>query len=365
MLPAPYRLLLCDLRTDQVLDTLPVQDLAFDDYIGKPGSLSGTVPIPDSRIGARARAALVPGRTALWLYRGRDLWWGGLLWTTAVRSDERGFLSVQVQAGTWDTYLAHRLMMHSFTLSGDQFDIVRFLIDYVQAIDGGNIGITYGPETSGRVRDRAYSEYDLSVVRDLIDQLGGVEDGFEWRIGSHLDADGRRVKRVQLGHPVIRTGHTDIVLDHPGPITAYTWPIDATGRANAWQSRGATDPATQGGADAVPLMSAVQLAEQDITDGWPRLDGSSDYTTVTEQATLDAHAAADLAAARAGSVIPEITLDMTRAPVSPALLGATVRVRIHDPWHDRLDARFRVVGLSVAPPDRGRPETGRLYLEAA
>lgn len=31
------RLLLCDLRSDRVLDTLPVQQLALDDYIGKAG----------------------------------------------------------------------------------------------------------------------------------------------------------------------------------------------------------------------------------------------------------------------------------------------------------------------------------------
>ncbi len=366
MLSPPYRLLLCDLRSDQVLDALPVQQLSLDDYIGKAGAMSGTIPIPNASIAARARAAIVPGRTAVWLERGREIWWGGVLWTASLASDSRGFLGVQVQAGTWDTYLSHRLLYDSLTATAtDQFDIARGLIDYVQNTRGGDIGIEYDTAVSGVLRDRTYSRYDLPAVRDLIDQLGAVEGGFEWRIASYRDTNGRRIKRLQLGTPTIRTGHSEIVLDHPGPILSYTWPIDATVRANAWQSRGASDNDNQA-ADSVPKMSALQLATQDITDGWPRLDGSSDYTTVSEQATLDAHAAADLAAARAGTEIPEVTVDMSRALVSPALLGSTVRLRIRDLWHpETLNARYRVVGLAISPPERGRSESARLYLEAA
>ncbi len=366
MISPGYRLLLCDLRSDQVLDALPVTGLSLDDYIGKSGAMSGTVPIPNAAVAARARAAIVPGRTAVWLERGRDIWWGGVLWTAAVQSDSRGFLGVQVQAGTWDTYLSHRMLYDTLqtTAPTDQYDIVRGLLDYVQNTPGGDIGIEYPTDVSGTLRERTFSRFDLPVVRDLLDQLGAVEGGFEWRIASFRDADGRRVKRLQLGSPTVRTGSTDIVLDHPGPVTAYTWPVDATKRANAWQSRGATDNDNQA-ADSVPRTSALQLADQDVADGWPRLDGSSDYTTVAEQATLDGHAAADLAAARAGTVVPEVTLDMTRAPVSPALLGATVRLRIRDLWHpETLDARYRVVGLGITPPQRGRPESARLYLEA-
>ncbi|MFD3911193.1 hypothetical protein [Streptomyces sp. NPDC058603] len=365
MFSPSYRLLLCDLRTDQVLDALPVQGVSFDDFIGKAGSMSATIPVPNPSIAARARAAIVPGRTAVWLERGREIWWGGILWTAAISSDDRGFLSVQIQAGTWDTYLSHRLLYDSLTATAtDQYDIVRGLLDYVQNTPGGDIGIEYSAETSGILRDRKYSRYDLPTVRDLLVQLGSVQGGFEWRIASYRDADGRRVKHLQVGTPTIRTGSTDIVLDHPGPVMTYTWPVDATRRANAWQSRGATDNSNQA-ADSVPRMSALHLAE-DVAEGWPRLDGSSDYTTVEEQPTLDGHAAADLDAAQSGTVVPEVTLDMSRAPVSPAMLGATVRLRVRDLWHPvPLDARYRVVGLGITPPERGRPESGRLYLEAA
>ncbi|MBI0374722.1 hypothetical protein JBE27_00130 [Streptomyces albiflaviniger] len=359
----PYRLLFCDLRSDQLLDALPIQGLSLDDYIGKIGRLTSTVPIPNRALADRARRVLLPGRTGVWVERGRELWWGGILWTLNLASDSRGFLSAQIQAGGWESYLYRRLLFDTQIADDvDQFDVVRQLVDYAQNAEGGDIGITYDTAISGVPRDRTYSRYDLPSIGDLIDDLAAVERGFEWRIASFRDGDGRRVKKLMMGHPVIRTGTADIVLDHPGPVLSYAWPTDATGKANAWQSRGASVNGNLA-ADSYPLTSPLLVAEDDIAAGWPRLDGSSDYTTVEVQDTLDAHARADAAAARNPVTLPEITV-MLGGNITPALLGATVRVRIRDLWRpDTLDARYRVVGLSITPPERGRPETARLYLE--
>ncbi|MCX4824253.1 hypothetical protein OG883_31230 [Streptomyces sp. NBC_01142] len=359
----PYRVLFCDLRSDQLLDALPVQGVALDDYIGKTGRLTGTVPIPNRAMAERARRAILPGRTGVWVERGRELWWGGVLWTLALASDSRGRLGAQIQAGGWESYLYRRLLFDTQTADGvDQFDIVRGLVDYAQNTRGGDIGITYDTGLVGVPRDRTFTRYDLNSIGDLLDDLAAVEDGFEWRIASFRDRDGRRVKRLQLGHPVIRTGASDIVLDHPGPVLSYTWPIDATAKANGWQSRGASINKNQA-VDSYPLTSPVLVAEDDIDAGWPRLDGSSDYTTVERQTTLDAHARADWTAARNPVTIPEITV-LLGGTITPALLGATIRIRIRDLWHPTaLDARYRVVGMSVTPPERGRPETAQLYLE--
>ncbi|MDH2387637.1 hypothetical protein QCN29_02300 [Streptomyces sp. HNM0663] len=361
-----YRALFCDLRSDQLLDVLPLTDVSLDDYIGKTGTAKATIPLPNRALAQRARTAVVPGRTALWVERDSDIWWGGVLWTADVTSDDRGFLGLHVQAGGWASYLDHRALFHSQQAwATDQFDIVRGLIDYAASLPGGDIGIVYHTETSGVLRDRTYRRHDQPRIRDLIDQLGAVEKGFEWRIASERDpVSGRRVKRLQLGSPVITAGTSDIVLDHPGPILGYGWPIDATVRANAWQARGASDNRNQT-SESLPLLSDLLVDDAQIADGWPRLDGTSDYSTVSEQATLAAHARADLDAARRPRTIPEVTVALGRVPLSPALLGATVRVRIRDDYFaEGLDERYRVIGLAISPPLRGRPETARLYLEA-
>ncbi|CAM5609021.1 hypothetical protein GCM10010329_17410 [Streptomyces spiroverticillatus] len=360
-----YRILLCDLRSDQLLDVLPVQQVTLDDWIGKTGSFAGTVPVPNAAIATRARRAILPGRTAVWVERDRAIWWGGILWTANVSSSDRGFLGVQIQAGGWDSYLDHRLLLDSHKATQtDQFDIARALVDYAQSTPGGDIGIEAGTELSGVLRDREYSRYDMPTMRDLLAQLGSVEGGFEWRIASYRDPEsGRRIKRLQLGSPVIRAGTNTIVLDHPGPVLSYAWPIDATGKANAWQSRGATTNQNQA-TDSVPLVSELLVDRDDIAAGWPRLDGSSDYSTVSDLRTLNAHAAADKARALDPRTIPEITVRMDGS-ISPALLGATIRLRVRDLWWpEGLDQRYRVVGLAITPPERGRAETARLYLEA-
>ncbi|MEV6073953.1 hypothetical protein AB0L80_02380 [Streptomyces sp. NPDC052069] len=359
----PYRLLLTDLRSDTLLDALPVQGVGLDDYIGKTGRLTGTVPIPNRGIAERARRALVPGRTGLWVERGREIWWGGILWTLNLASNDRGFLGAQIQAGGWESYLYRRLLYDTLLAEQvDQFDIVRELVDYVQTTPGGNVGITYDDHVSGVLRDRTFLRYDHNSIGDLLDQLAATERGFEWRVASYRDGDGRRVKRLQLGHPVIRSGAADIVLTHPGAVLSYNWPTDATLKANGWQSRGASINANQA-ADSYPLTSPVLVDTADIAAGWPRVDGSSDYTTVEQQATLDGHARADWTAARTPVQIPEVTV-LLGGNITPALLGSTVRLRIRDLWHPQtLDARYRVVGMSISPPERGRPETAQLILE--
>ncbi|WP_371652505.1 MULTISPECIES: hypothetical protein [unclassified Streptomyces] len=312
---------------------------------------------------ARIRAAVQPARTALWIERGRYLWWGGILWTATVTSDARGFLSMAVGAGTFDSYLDHRRLLDTQTATGvDQFDIARGLVDYAQRVPGGDIGIECDDHLSGIRRDRVYSRYDMPTIRDLLSQLGSVDGGFEWRIAVHRDPEtGRRVKRLQLGHPAIHSSTTEIVLAHPGPVLAYAWPVDGTQRATSWQSRGASTNSNQT-TQSVPLLSAALVADDDIGAGWPRLDGASDYSTVEDQGVLDAHARADFATARRPHTIPEITVALDRTELSPALLGSTIRLRIRDLWH-HLDERYRIVGLSISPPERGRPETAKLYLE--
>ncbi|MCG6499184.1 hypothetical protein [Kitasatospora sp. A2-31] len=360
----PYRVLICDLRSDQLLDVLPLWGVSFDEFLGKTGSLRATVHLVTAELAARARAALVPGRTGLWVERAGAIWWGGVLWTTSLASDEHGELSLALQAATWDSYLSHRILFDSHQAEQvDQFDIVRNLIEYSAAQPGGDIGIEFGSELSGVRRDRFYSRYDQPYIRDLIEQLSRVERGFEWRIASTRDPDtGRRIKRLQLGHPVIRAGANEVVLSRPGPILSYTWPVDATTKANVWQSRGASVNRNQT-ADSHPLLSPLVTSSADVAAGWPRLDGSADYSTVEQQETLDAHARADAAAHLAPQTVPAITVRLD-AQISPALLGATARVKITDLWWpEGMTARHRIVGISVTPPERGRPESAQLLLE--
>lgn len=360
----PYRVIICDLRSDQLLDILPVTGLSFDDYIGKTGVCSGTIEVTDSRVAARMRLNFVPARTAVYVLRGADIWWGGVMWTRTVSVDGRGFARVQFQASTFESYFDKRKIFDTQTFTGeDQLEIVRKLLDYAQGQNGGDIGIVYDPHYSGVGRDRTYRSYDLQNIREQIDLLSNVENGFEWRMRAYSDATGRRVRHLQLGYPKIVTSRTDIMLSSPGQILSYSLPEDGTTMANYWQSRGASTN-QDASEESVPLMSTRYFWPQDLDAGWPRLDGSSDYSTVIEKPTIDAHAQADIKRYRKPIVIPDIEVLLDGRTITPALIGTTARIRIKDIWyHEGVTLRFRIIGFKVQPPERGRPETAKLFLE--
>ncbi|GAU66654.1 putative phage tail protein [Streptomyces sp. NBRC 110611] len=326
--------------------------------------MTGTLTAPDHATAERIKAAVVPGRTAVWIERDRVIWWGGIIWTTALGSTTRGApAKAEIQAGTFDSYLDHRLLAADLTAKDeDQFDLVRRLVGFARSSEGGDIGIRLGTARSGVTRTRKYSRYDLSKLRELLDKLAGVENGFEWRIRCYRTDAGERVKELQLGHPRIATsrGRAETVLDFPGPVMSYRFPYDATTRATHWQSRGATNSTTNR-----PLMSTPLHITGAIDAGWPRLDGTSDYTTITTKRALDEHAAADLTEAWTRATVPEITVNLEAAHLTPAILGATIRLRIADVWTTAGVGRYRVVGFTVRAPERGQPETATLTLDAA
>ncbi|MFC4513509.1 hypothetical protein [Streptomyces ehimensis] len=363
--PRPaYRALFCDLRTDQVVDALPLTGVEFDDYIGKTGSLRATVPLPDRALAQRARSALQPGRTAVWLERGGEIWWGGILWTCTPFGDEQGRMTAEIQAGTFDSYLDHRILSSGFESKDvDQFDIVRGLFDHIQAQPGGDLGIEYGNEVSGVRRTQNYAYTDVARIREILDGLAAQRDGFEWRVHCYRDpVTARRVKRLQLGHPRIHVGAQDIVLDRPGPLLSYSLPSDATLQSNVWVARGDSANRNQA-ADSVPTMSERKVSIEDLNAGWPRLEGTSDHSSISDRDILNSLADAELARSRRPQLIPEVTIRID-GRLTPALIGATVRLRVTDLWHpEGLDTRYRVVGMTVSPPERAKAETAKLYLE--
>ncbi|WP_328915504.1 MULTISPECIES: hypothetical protein [unclassified Streptomyces] len=361
-LTTPYRAIFCDLRTDRVFDILPLRDVSLDDYIGKPGSLTGTVPVPDRAIAARARR-IAEGRTSVYLERGGDLWWGGVIWTSTLESTDRGVLTLGIQAATFDSYANRRIIRTDLTYTGkEQLELARELWRHLQATAGGDIGVSYGTETSDVLRDVSWRDGDETVYYDALDQLAALDGGFEHHISVFRSPAGERVRQLRLGSPKITTGTTDLVLDMPGSILAYSFPRDATRGGTTARARGDSVNENQA-EESRPLYSSEHVAQPLIDAGFPRVDLTADYSSITDIPSLESLAAAELATAQGAVVIPEITIRLDDL-VPPALLGRTVRLRITDDWYvEGLDTRYRIIGAKVTPPQRGRPDTADLYLE--
>ena len=357
---ALYRAVFVDLRSDKAIDILPVQDVEYDDYIGKTGSLGATLLVPNRRMAERIRQ-IEEGRTAVYLERGDEVCWGGIVWTLTPTSDERGNITVPIQAATFDSYAAHRYIRTDLSFTNrDELDIVRELWQYMQLSPGGAIGVDYDPSTSGVTRTVSYRDGDEVLVEEAINGLAAMAPGFEYRVVVYRDpATGRRARRLQLGAPRIRVGSEVVMLDLPGEVLSYSFPRDATRGGSTARARGGTP-----GSESRPVISDEQVAQDLIDSGYPRLDTASDHSDITDKAALESLARAELQKLRGPVVIPSVRIRID-SRTTPALLGMTVRLRIRDVWfHDGLDARYRVVGIRVGTPERGRAETADLYLEA-
>jgi hypothetical protein len=360
-----YRAVFCDLRTDQVIDVLPLRDVEYDDYIGKVGSLSGTIPVPDPEIGRRVRR-VVEGRTALYLERDGEIWWGGIVWTVTPQSDENGVLTVPVQAATFDSYAARRRIRNDLGYpTQDRADTVADLWRFMQSGPGGDIGVLTGVGASNLPPEQvSWRGIDDVPVDEAISQVLGGDGELEYRIAVFRDpVSGARIRQLQTGTPRIVSTAAELVLDRPGTVLSYSFPRDATRGGTTCRVRGADGSGGDLSGGAKPMLSTEAVAQALIDGGHPRIDLSAERSDITQQSKLNARAAAELRTAAGAVVVPAVRIRLGEG-VPSALLGRTARLRIVDEWfQEGLDGRYRVVGLRVSPPERGRPEAADLYLE--
>lgn len=353
-----YRYILCDLLTNTELAELPLANVTFDLRLNGAGSLSADLPLTDPKVRAFDPIGdTLPGRTAIYVDRDGVLLWGGIVWTR--RTDQSNKLQLGCQE--FESYFARRLITADAVFTqADQLAIARSLINTAQGKTGGNIGVLVGTETSGVLRDRVYDGYALKPVLEALQQLSAVQDGFDYAIEVFWDTTtGRPGKLLRLSYPQrgVVANLSGLLWEYPGNVQGYVWPEDATAQATTMYATGAGTPPGQ-----------LQSVAGGTIPGYPLLESKQSYTDVKIQATLDGHAAADLAAMQAPVVVPTITV---RADLDPFIgsytVGDEARLRITD---DRfpgtnsaagLDVTKRITAIRVTPPG-SRPESVTLTL---
>lgn len=370
---ATYRYVFADLLTDRTIDTLPMTGVSFDRLIGRAGAFSGTIPVPNAKMGKRVEP-IRAGRTALYVYRstafsGSELWWGGIVWTLTPTGDDKGNTSVQVSAATFDSYAHRRIIRTNMRADQiDQFTWEQALWTVMQDTPNGNIGVIVPTGVCGVPRDRSILATDGKTFGDAIAELQDNLNGWESTIDVYVDpATGQRVKKLRQGHPTLgRNGGEPVTYSRPGDLLTYSFPEDTTRGGTSFQARGST-PESNVAVEQVPLMSAVYNSDDLLSTGWPQLDVQLDHSSVTEQATLENHAKAAREAQRLPFVVPSVTV--RPGSFEPGNIGDTARFRITDALHPRRpgggvgrELLARVVGLAVSAPDRGQAETHSLIL---
>lgn len=354
-----YRIRFADTLTDSNLDEVELTGVSLEARISAAGAMSGTIPLVrgDHSLARRLAAIKSSGGSAVYVYRNGSLWWDGLLWTKNPATDETGHPTVALSAGTPESYLDRVKLLTDLTpLPGvDQLAIARSFIDHLQADPYADLNITYdASQVSGIIRDRVlYQAAARPTYGQMLDDLAGLDGGFEYRISTITDpVTAARTRQLRLGYPMI-TSTVVHDLAKPGAILSYSFSEDG--------SRGGTYLVAQGSS----VSSALHTDTTALALGYPRLDATTNYSNITDVATLDTHATADLARARVPVLVPQVRIRLDAAPdISPAALGDTVRLHLEadEYWPTDTVLTYRLVGLTMTPDERGVSETADLVL---
>jgi len=363
-----------DLRSNVLLEELPLADTSWTKCLNDTSSFSGSLGLPllDSLGGLRdAYELTTPAHTCVYVYRDARPIWGGVIWTS-VYDSSTGKLSIG--AADWWSLLDHRkilpvLAAEAFTDTSmvaqlstnfngvDQNAIARGLLTQAQAHTGGDLGIVATTSNSSILRDRTYPGFSMTSLGEAYRQLSQVIDGPDIRfdVAIQRDDDGAPIRQMLIGDPLLGAVGSNHVWEYGGNVANYTWPRDATRqRTRSFAIGEGSDQLTP-----IGVYEDTSLYE----NGWPLLEDDTGYDRTSGATdTLHDHAMSDQQIVKLPVVLPTLTVKGEAAPtVAEIAPGDDGRVVISDHFHGYappqgrrgLDTRMRLIRMAVKPTDAG------------
>jgi hypothetical protein len=340
-----YRYLVGDLMSNTIIEEIPFSEISYSHVLNRAGNFNASIGLRHPKA---TRANLDPGRTAVYVERDGVIIWGGILWTAKAALDadnEEPTLKVAGE-GFWSYFHRRHIRAYKEYLAVDQFTIAQNLLAYAQAQGGGDLGVTIGAETSGKLRDRIWRHYERKNIGAAIEELAAVQDGFDFAIDVAYDSGGTIVKTFRPSYPQ-RGRFTSIVFELGGNIEGLAQEVDATRQAHLVDALGA------GEGDTMLIATSVDLT---LVPPYPLLETIVAYKDVSSMATLQLHAAAQLTeqvrpAQRVPTLLAHAGPDTT---VGSFITGDYVTVRAEDGWIEVADETVRIVEYEVAVDEDGR-----------
>jgi hypothetical protein len=374
------RYILANLRTGRRILDVPVLKGPWDDRLGAAESVSVTVDMNDTDVRALDLwNSATPAQAALFAVEG-DRITGGPIWT---RGYDRDSLTLSLGALGWASLFDHRLILpllartigvNQWTVS-DPADatktipnplltttingvslgtIAKRLIQQAMTWTGGNLPIVFQADEAGDAT-RTYLGADFKPVWEAVKQISEVENGPEVRFQNRFTAD-------RLGVEVLfQTGTTAQPMLTSTAVLAWDVTAPESPVSKLQIDENASDMGSlawqTGGRQADNVLVARAYDSTLIDAGYPLMEKvDSSHTSVSIQATLDAYAAADVAASRTPTQVWSFTaqarpVDQFGKPAGPFVgqyaVGDFCDLKMTgDPLIPNGVYRHRIVGLS-------------------
>lgn len=319
-----YTYILVDIRSNAVLDEVNFKSVTFSNVLSGVGDFSGTISVNPETSVINIRGNTTPGHTALYVLRGGELVWGGIIWKRVFSSDSR---TLQINAKTFESYFNKRLQLTTkYWASEDQLSIARWLVESNGS--AAAVGIEVSTATSPRFRERTMFGYEFKTSGLELEQLANLIDGFDWNVLLSQDPDSLEIRRkLEFFYPErgLPKSVSTLLFEYPGVVKSFSLNEDAENGGNKIWAIG-----TGEGTEQVVAFSE----DRDSLDaGYPLNEETRSYKSVVRPSTLQSHADADLGRLNTPVTVFEVTL---RADIEPELgtynLGDWATFRFNDSY---------------------------------
>ncbi|MGW0530665.1 hypothetical protein [Streptomyces sp. NPDC003032] len=189
MLAARYEVAQTDAQTGGVVATLPVAGISYTETLNGAGSASVTIPLTAPEADP---TTLYPGASGIAILRDGEPVWGGLLWTAAADLTTG---TLTLNASGYHSHYAGRVLYSGYTRKADQAHLLR---DWYEACNTDN-GIATDVSrltTTGRIRSRTWTRYELKNVAEAVQELAEDAGGFNFRYVPYWTPNGRIGNRI-------------------------------------------------------------------------------------------------------------------------------------------------------------------------
>lgn len=323
--------------------------------IAYTGAVTGPTTIPAN---LWPLESLLPARTAVYVDRDRTLQWGGILWGRPYKSKD-GF--IEFNCLELESYWNRRRIITTYTANNtDQMTVAAALVNQIQAVPSGSLGIIVPSVASGVLVSKVYNGYEQKPLLEALIELSRSATGFDFAVDVTYDEDYNIVKTLDLAYPrrgtvYSPTSSTATMLAFPGNVIEYDYPEDGGGVANTMYGNGAGNGAGR--------VTSVQSNAGKLAEGWPVLEGAVSLSDYSNPALIEQLTLAELDSALEPVVVIQVTIStLTDPQIGSYKTGDDVRLRITDArFPDTLDVIRRISKYEVTPGENG-PELVKLTL---
>ena len=342
-----YRFLIANMNTGEILEEIPLMTSSFEEIINGAGSLQGDADLRNPKFNT---SNLYPMRNSIYVERNKRIVWGGMV-TNLDPNTGTGRLKITAQ-GLW-SYAGFRVLAETKNyLTVDQTSVIaNGLVQYM--LDQYDIGWALDTPASGVLRDRnTYYGYERRTIRQMIEQLTEVIDGFDFAVQSAYDGNGDIVDTFRTFYPSRgrRTGlkWTKYVDGKPGSnIDIISAPVQGFEMANSVHAIGS------GEGQEMRISTATDPNLIGSTK-YPLLERVTQHKTVRHSVTLLGHAESDLLFYKNPPQTAQVQL---RSGHSDTKLGTfepgdIVTVTANDGWLV-LSGLWRIISYKVAIDESG------------